>query len=62
VLAIQGEGDEYGTPGQVDAIVRGVSGPVEGYMVPDCGHIPHRQQADRVLAKITDFLRQLRED
>jgi len=62
VLAIQGEGDEYGTPEQVDAIVRGVSGPVDAYMVPDCRHSPHRQQAAPVLARINEFLQQLLED
>lgn len=56
VLAIQGEGDEYGTPRQLDAIAEAVAGPVETWLVEDCRHIPHFQAADRVLPRIADFL------
>jgi pimeloyl-ACP methyl ester carboxylesterase len=60
VLAIQGENDEYGTPAQVDAIVRQVSGPVESLLIPDCGHIPHLQARERVLSEVTAFIRSLK--
>lgn len=56
VLAIQGEGDVYGTPRQLDAIAEAVAGPVETWLVEDCRHIPHFQAADRVLPRIVNFL------
>jgi pimeloyl-ACP methyl ester carboxylesterase len=56
VLAIQGRDDEYGTPAQVEAIVNGVSGPAESLILTDCGHVPHHQARDRVLAEMTRFI------
>jgi pimeloyl-ACP methyl ester carboxylesterase len=56
VLLIQGEDDEYGTIAQVDAIARQVSGTVERLVLPACGHSPHRDQPDRVLAAIERFV------
>ncbi|MEE8271586.1 MAG: alpha/beta hydrolase, partial [Alphaproteobacteria bacterium] len=60
VLAIQGDGDEYGTPRQLDLIAEGVAGPVETWLVPDCRHVPHHQAADRVLPRIAEFVRRRR--
>jgi len=60
VLALQGINDEYGTPAQVDAIVRQVSGPVESLLIPDCGHVPHHQARERVLTEVIRFLRSLK--
>ncbi|MFA6413258.1 MAG: alpha/beta hydrolase [Syntrophales bacterium] len=56
VLAIQGKDDPYGTSAQVDAIVRQVSGPSSGLIIPDCGHIPHFQARESVLQAMTDFI------
>jgi pimeloyl-ACP methyl ester carboxylesterase len=56
VLAIQGERDEYGTPAQVRAITEGVSGPASDLLIPDCGHAPHFQAGERVLAAMTRFI------
>jgi len=56
VLAVQGEGDEYGTARQVEAIVDGVSGPVRSLILPDCGHAPHRHAEDRLLPAVADFV------
>ena len=56
-LVTQGHDDAYGTPAQVEAIARGVSGPVETWLVPKCGHAPHRDQPDVVLATMERFLR-----
>jgi len=55
-LIVQGEGDEYGTKAQVQAIAAGVSGPATAMMVPGCNHIPHFQAADRVLPAIAEFV------
>lgn len=59
VLAIQGDGDEYGSPAQLDLIATGVSGPVETWLVSDCRHIPHFQAAARVLPRISGFVDRL---
>jgi pimeloyl-ACP methyl ester carboxylesterase len=56
VLAIQGRDDEYGTSAQIEAIVSGVSGPAEPLIVADCGHVPHLQARERVLAEMTRFI------
>jgi pimeloyl-ACP methyl ester carboxylesterase len=51
VLVVQGTRDEYATLAQVDAIVDGVAGPVER-LVLDCGHRPHRERTEEVLAAV----------
>ena len=56
VLAIQGEEDEYGTPAQVLAIVRGVGAQARSLMVPKVGHTPHRDAASAVLGASATFL------
>ena len=58
-IVIQGEGDQYGTQKQLDAIAERASGPVETLMLPDCGHSPHRDRRDEVLAVMTRFIRNL---
>lgn len=56
VLAIQGEDDEYGTMAQLDGIQRQVRGPCELLKLPACGHSPHKDQADRVLNSLSNFI------
>ena len=55
-LAIQGEGDEYGTVAQLDAIRRQAGGGAEILLLPDCGHSPHRDQPAATLAAMTRFI------
>lgn len=55
-LVIQGEQDEYGTLRQVDAIGRQVGGPVETVVLQRCGHAPHRDQPEAVLAAVSRFV------
>jgi len=55
-LVIQGEDDEYGTTAQVAAIRDQVSGPVETRLLAACGHSPHRDQPEAVLAAMSSFL------
>lgn len=55
-LVLQGEDDEYGTPAQVTAIARGVSGPVETALIPGCAHVPHHQAREDVTARIERLL------
>ena len=59
ILAIQGADDEYGTAEQVERIARGSGGPVEVVLLSGCGHAPHRDQADAVLAMVAGFARGL---
>jgi len=56
LLVIQGTGDEYGTPAQVEAVRAQTGGPVEILMLDSCGHSPHRDQPDTTLAAIMHFI------
>ena len=56
-LIVQGENDEYGTWAHVEAVQRQSGGPVETLPVPDCGHAPHAEQRDAVLAAMARFIR-----
>ena len=58
-LLLQGEDDEYGTHAQIDGIAAQVSGPVRTKLIPDCGHIPHFQAKDAVLAEMMSFIEEL---
>jgi pimeloyl-ACP methyl ester carboxylesterase len=55
-LLIQGADDEYGTTAQLDAITRGVKGPVETLVLPACKHSPHRDQPEATLQVIARFV------
>jgi pimeloyl-ACP methyl ester carboxylesterase len=57
VLAIQGEQDPYGSPKQVDVIQSKAGDRVTVGIIPDCGHAPHLEQADAVLAAISAFIK-----
>jgi pimeloyl-ACP methyl ester carboxylesterase len=57
LLAIQGEEDEYGSMAQLDAIKRQAGGPCELLKLPDCGHSPHKDQPEKVLSAVVDFVR-----
>jgi pimeloyl-ACP methyl ester carboxylesterase len=54
-LLIQGEHDQYGTLAQIDAIERGVAGPVSR-VVLDARHAPHLEAPDETLAAAVKFL------
>jgi pimeloyl-ACP methyl ester carboxylesterase len=55
VLAIQGVDDEYVTREQLDRLERGVRA-VRRLELAACGHSPHRDQPEAVLAAVTSFL------
>jgi pimeloyl-ACP methyl ester carboxylesterase len=55
-LLIQGEHDQYGTLAQIEAIERGVSGPVRRRVL-DCRHAPHLEAPEETLAAAAEFLR-----
>jgi pimeloyl-ACP methyl ester carboxylesterase len=55
LLAVQGLDDEYGTLAQI----RGIAAHVPGTRLlelPDCGHSPHRDQSEAVIAAVRDLL------
>ncbi len=55
LLAIQGEADEYGTLRQVYGIRERVPA-TEVLALPDCGHSPHRDQPQAVIAAVQRFV------
>ena len=61
VLAIQGENDEYGTMEQIDRIARQARA-VELVKLPRCGHSPHKDQPEAVLAAMGAFVRRIASD
>jgi pimeloyl-ACP methyl ester carboxylesterase len=59
LLILQGREDEYATVDQVRRIAAGVSGPAVVDLLPDCGHIPHFQAPEALLAKTVPFIENL---
>jgi pimeloyl-ACP methyl ester carboxylesterase len=57
-LVIQGEHDQYGTLAQVEAIERGLGGPVH-VAVLDCRHAPQLEAPEETLVAATAFVRGL---
>lgn len=57
LLAVQGLDDEYGTLEQIHGIARRVP-QTELLELSDCGHSPHRDQAERLIATASAFINQ----
>ena len=55
VLCIQGEQDEYGTRAQLEAIKLRVPG-TEIVMLSECKHTPHRDQREKTLEAVAEFV------
>jgi pimeloyl-ACP methyl ester carboxylesterase len=55
VLAIQGYDDEYGTMAQLDELKKRSS--AETLKLERCGHAPFRDQPEKTLDAVTDFIR-----
>lgn len=55
LLAVQGEDDEYGTLAQIHGIAARVPG-TQRLVLPGCGHSPHRDQPDAVVAAVKHLL------
>ncbi len=55
-LVIQGLQDQYGTMAQVEAIQRQTGGPVEVLALEDCRHSPQRDQLEKVIEAIRNFV------
>jgi pimeloyl-ACP methyl ester carboxylesterase len=54
VLALQGEDDAYGSLRHLDELH--TAGKVERHVLPDCGHSPHKDQAQKSLELVVGFL------
>lgn len=54
ILAIQGEDDPYGTMAQIDGIAAAVPR-ARLLKLPACGHSPHRDRPDEVVAAAREF-------
>ena len=57
VLAVQGLDDPYGTLEQIHGIARRVP-QTELLELGNCGHSPHRDQAERLIARASAFIQQ----
>jgi pimeloyl-ACP methyl ester carboxylesterase len=57
LLAVQGLDDEYGTLEQIRGIARRVP-QAQLLELSDCGHSPHRDQADRLITCASAFMKQ----
>jgi len=55
-LAIHGEHDEFGSLAQPRRIAMLTPGPAEPRILPDCGHVPHRESPGRLIEAIRPFL------
>lgn len=55
VLAVQGREDEYGSLLQIQGIAQRVAR-TELLVLPQCGHSPHRDQAETLIAAVTQFI------
>ncbi|MGH8911960.1 MAG: alpha/beta fold hydrolase [Acidimicrobiia bacterium] len=57
LLVVQGADDEYGSVAQIEAIEARVPGKVERVWLSDCGHSPHLDRPETVVAATVDFIR-----
>jgi pimeloyl-ACP methyl ester carboxylesterase len=56
VLAIQGTEDHFGSYAQLDSIQRKTAGHTEIMYIDGCGHIPHKQEKELVLKRMSEFI------
>ncbi|MCB1448980.1 MAG: alpha/beta hydrolase [Nitratireductor sp.] len=59
VLAVQGEGDQYGTLAQIDEIEGRIYSPLDKVILTDCRHSPHVEATDRLLDAVGEFAARL---
>lgn len=56
VLTVRGNDDAYNTAVHVERIAAAVRGPLTRVDLPGCGHAPHLEQGEQVLAAVVAFL------
>lgn len=57
LLIFQGENDEFGTMRQIEKIKANVHSEIVDYLIPNCGHNPHKEQVEFTLNKTTNFIK-----
>ncbi|AVH38341.1 alpha/beta hydrolase [Pseudomonas monteilii] len=57
LLSLHGDNDEFGSPVHPERLVALAGGPAAMQLLQECGHVPHREQAEGVLAAVVQFLR-----
>lgn len=55
-LALHGEHDEYGSRAQPERIAALTPGPRAPHILSHCGHVPHRECPERLVAALLPFL------
>ncbi|MEH6402461.1 MAG: alpha/beta hydrolase [Sneathiella sp.] len=60
VMAIQGDADEYGTLKQMDCLKSRLKVPLDLEILKGCGHSPHIQRAEDVMALIAKFMQTIK--
>ncbi|UXR66081.1 alpha/beta hydrolase [Bdellovibrio bacteriovorus] len=55
LMAIHGDKDEYGSFQFPEMIHRLTKGPSEMHILPDCGHVPHREKTEEILKLCSRF-------
>lgn len=58
VLAIHGEKDEFGSTAHPRQYTSLPSGPCIMKLLPDCGHVPHKEKPDTMASIVREFLAQ----
>jgi pimeloyl-ACP methyl ester carboxylesterase len=58
-LIMQGDRDEYGVPEQVTDACAMIGEQAQAHFITDCGHVPHLEKTEEVLAQTGDFLRRI---
>ncbi len=62
ILVVQGDGDQYGTLKQVEAVKEECFCPVEAVIMPGIGHSPHRDAPQQTLETTAAFINRLLRD
>lgn len=57
LLVFHGDDDEYGSTAHAERIIAGCAGASSLRLLSPCGHVPHKQQAERVLSASSEWLR-----
>lgn len=56
LLVLHGDSDEYGSISHPKRITELAAGPATMRILPSCGHVPHREQEETVLAHVQTWL------
>ena len=55
MLVIRGDDDSYGTNRQIAVAKEQCGCPLETLIIPNCGHVPHRERPEQTLDTIAGF-------